>query len=294
MQEWLMKFLFIKSIKSIKTALKALITIFLVITSWKIADAYILSKGVPSTYVPFFIFGAAFLLATIIVEIVMYCKDGLFKYYKEHSKQTAEKKSNIANQKNELEVFQANARKTIPHLPSRQIEILMELHEKEHVLYHKDNKDISNLLKHNYIYEVSLVNEKGYLFAIYPDVLEMVDSYLKKQREYLLVKFCEELNDNDIEFLRIFFDERIPFGAPETEMMQGLVWSSGGEMIRKGVLKSHDVKGCQRHKMRIVVELVADTEEKLQELKGFGSSYRQEAELDSSLLMIGGVNHGPS
>ncbi|NAZ46937.1 hypothetical protein GL178_11935 [Vibrio toranzoniae] len=286
MQEWLMKIFFITSIK---TASIALITIILAITSWQTADAFIISQGVPSTVAPFCIFGGAYGLAYIIVGFVMYCKGCFVKWCKE----TKESSERTAKKESELEVFQADARKTISHLPSRQIEILMELHEEEHVQYHRYNKDISNLLKLNYIYALSFVNERDYLFAISPDVFEVVDSYLKKQREDLLVKFCEELSNKDIEFLRIFFDEKIPFGAPDTKMMQALVWRSGEEMIRKGVLKSHDDKGSHRHETHIVLELVADTEKKLQELQGFGSSYRQEVELDSSLLMVGGVNHGP-
>ncbi|KQH86746.1 hypothetical protein AMR76_06555 [Vibrio furnissii] len=278
------------SITSIKTALIALITIILAITSWQTADAFIISQGVPSTVAPLCIFGGAYGLAYIIVGFVMYCKGYFVKWCKE----TKESFERTAKKESELEVFQADARKAIPHLPSRQIEILMELHEEEHVQYHRYNKDISNLLKLNYIYALSFVNERDYLFAISPDVFEVVDSYLKKQREDLLVKFCEGLSHKDIEFLRIFFDEKIPFGAPDTKMMQALVWRSGEEMIRKGVLKSHDDKGSHRHETHIVLELVADTEKKLQELQGFGSSYRQEAELDSSLLMVGGINHGPS
>lgn len=294
MQEWLMKVFF--SINSAKAASIALITIILAITSWQTADAFIISQGVPSTFAPCFIVGGAFVLAFNIVELVMYGKGRFVEYCKDNketSERTAKKESDIANKKHALEVFQATARSAIPHLPSRQIDILMELHEEEHVQYHRNNKDISNLLKLNYIYTVSLVNEKDYLFAISPDVFEVVDSYLKKQREELLVKFCEELTDNDIEFLRIFFDEKIPFGVPETEMMQALVWRSGEAMLRKGVLKSNDKKRSQRYNTHTVFELVADTEKKLQELKGFGSSYRQEVELDLSLLMIGGVNHGP-
>ncbi|WP_157628520.1 hypothetical protein [Vibrio furnissii] len=286
--EWMMKKIF--SITSIKTALIALITIILAITSWQTADAFIISQGVPSTVAPLCIFGGAYGLAYIIVGFVMYCKGYFVKWCKE----TKESFERTAKKESELEVFQADARKAIPHLPSRQIEILMELHEEEHVQYHRYNKDISNLLKLNYIYALSFVNERDYLFAISPDVFEVVDSYLKKQREDLLVKFCEGLSHKDIEFLRIFFDEKIPFGAPDTKMMQALVWRSGEEMIRKGVLKSHDDKGSHRHETHIVLELVADTEKKLQELQGFGSSYRQEAELDSSLLMVGGINHGPS
>ncbi|WP_154139787.1 hypothetical protein [Photobacterium damselae] len=288
MQEWLMKIF--SSIISTKTASIALITIILAITSWQAADAFIMSEGVPSTLAPFFILMGAYGLAHIIVGLVIYCKDRFIKWCKDNkeaSERTAKKESDIADQKHALEVFQATARKAIPHLPSRQIEILIELHEKEHVQYHKYNKDgISNLLKLNYIYAVSLVNEKDYLFAINPDVFEVVDSYLKKQRDELLVKFCEELTDNDIEFLRIFFDEKIPFGVPETEMMQALVWRSGKAMLRKGVLKSYDKKESQRNNTHIVFQLVADTEKKLQELKGFNNSYRQEAELALNLILV--------
>ncbi|EOB3570641.1 hypothetical protein ACHELH_003284 [Vibrio vulnificus] len=294
MQEWLMKVF--SSIISTKTASIALITIFCAITSWQFADAFIISKGVPSTFAPFFILIGAYGLAHIIVGLVMYCKGRFVKWCKDNkeaSERTAKNESDKANKKHVLEVFQATARNTIPHLPSRQIEILMELHEEEHVQYHRNNKDISNLLKLNYIHTVSLVNEKDYLFAISPDVFQVVDSYLKEQREQLLVKFCEELTDNDIEFLRIFFDEKIPFGVPETEMMQALVWRSGEAMLRKGVLKRNDKKRSQGYNTHTVFELVADTEKKLQELKGFGSSYRQEAELDLSLLMVGGANHRP-
>ncbi len=294
MQEWLMKVF--SSITSTKTASIALITIILAITSWRTADAFIISKGVPSTLAPFFILMGAYGLAHIIVELAMHCKGRFVKWckgHKEASEQTAKKESDIASQKHVLEVFQATARETIPHLPSRQIDILMELHEKKHVQYHRNNKDISNLLKLNYIHTGSLVNEKDYLFTISPDIFQVVDSYLKKQREQLLVKFCEELTDNDIEFLRIFFDEKIPFGVPETEMMQDLVWRSGEAMHRKGVLKRNDKKRSQGYNTHTVFELVADTEKKLQELKGFGSSYRQEAELDLRLVMVRGVNHGP-
>lgn len=289
MQEWLMK-VFSSNI-STKTVSIALITIILSITNWQTADALIISKGVPSTLAPFFILMGAYGLAHIIVELVMYCKGRLVKWCKDNketSERTAKKESDIANQKHALTVFQTTARKAIPHLPSRQIEILMELHEKENVQYHRYNKDgISNLIKLNYIYAVSLVNEKDYLFALNPDVFEVVDSYLKKQREELLVKFCEELTDNDIEFLRIFFDEKIPFGVPETEMMQALVWRSGEAMLRKGVLKSYDKKGNQRNNTHTVFELVADTEKKLQELKGFGNSYRQEVKLALNLIFAG-------
>lgn len=294
MQEWLMKVF--SFIISTKTASIALIALFLAITSWQTADAFITSKGVPSTLAPFFIWMGAYGLAYIIVELVMYCKDCFVKWCKDNkeaSERTAKKESDKANKKHVLEVFQATARNTIPHLPSRQIEILMELHEEEHVQYHRNNKDISNLLKLDYIHTVSLVNEKDYLFAISSDIFQVVDSYLKKQREQLLVKFCEELTDNDIEFLRIFFDEKIPFGVPETEMMQALVWRSGEAMLSKGVLKSNGKKRSQGYNTHTVFELVADTEKKLQELKGFGSSYRQEAELDLRLVMVGGVNHGP-
>lgn len=293
MQEWLTKIF--SSIISTKTASIALITIILAITSWQTADAFIISKGAPSTLAPFFILMGAYGLAHIIVELVMYCKGRFVKWCKDNkeaSERTAKKESDIANQKHVLEAFQATARKAIPHLPSRQIKILMELHEKEHVQYHRHNKDgISNLIKLNYIYAVSLVNEKDYLFAISPDVFEVVDSYLKKQREELLVKFCEELTDNDIEFLRIFFDEKVPFGVPETEMMQALVWRSGEAMLRKGILRSYDKKRSQRNNTHTVFELVADTEKKLQELKGFGNSYRQEAELAWNLILVG-MNDG--
>lgn len=298
MQEWLMKVFF--SINSAKTASIVLIAIILAITSWQTADEFIISQGVLSTFAPYFIVGGAFGLAYVIVDLVMYGKGRFVKWCKDNkeaSERTAKKESDKANQKHALEVFQATARKTIPYLPSSQIKILMKLHEEKYVQYHNHSykKDgISNLLKLNYIYKVSLVNEENYLFAISPDVFEVVDSYLKKQREELLVKFCEELTDNDIEFLRIFFDEKIPFGVPETEIMQSLVWSSGEAMLRKGVIKSYDKKGSPRNNTHIVYELVADTEKKLQELKGFGSSYRQEAELDLSLLAVGGEHHGPS
>ncbi|MEZ8880511.1 hypothetical protein AB6E09_15935 [Vibrio lentus] len=288
MQEWLMKVF--SSIISTKTASIALVTIILAITSWQTADAFIISKGVPSAFAQFFILMGAYGLAHIIVELVMYCKCRIVKWCKDNkevSEQTAKRESDIANQKHALATFQATARKAIPHLPSRQIEILMELHEDEHVQYHRYNKDgISNLLKLNYIYVVSLVNEKDYLFTISPDVFEVVDSYLKKQREELLAKFCEELTDNDIEFLRIFFDEKIPFGVPETEMMQAQVWRSGEAMRYRGVLKSYDKKGSQRNNTHTVFELAADIEKKLQESRGFGSSYRQEAELALNLILV--------
>lgn len=282
MQEWLMKVLL--SIVSTKTASIALIAIILAITSWRTTSAIIMSKDIPSTLVALFICIGAYGLAYIIVELVMYCKGCFIKWCKD----TAKKKSDIARQEQALVIFQANARKAIPHLPSRQIKILMDLYEEEHVQYHRYDKDgISNLIKLNYIYEVSLVNEKDYLFAIHPDVFDVVDSYFKKQREVLLVKFCEELTDNDIEFLRIFFDEQIPFGVPGTEMMRGLVWKAGEAMLSKGILKSYGMKGSQLNNTHIGFELVADTEKKLHELKGFGNSYRQNAELDLNLLLVG-------
>ncbi|KAE8178090.1 hypothetical protein [Photobacterium carnosum] len=287
MQEWLMKVF--SSIISTKTALIALITIILAITSWQTFDAFIISKGVPSTLAPLFILICTSGLAHIIVELVMYFKGGIVKWCKDTSERSAKKESDIAKQKHALAVWKTAARKAIPHLPCRQIEILMKLHEEKYVQYHRYNKDgISNLIKLNYIYEVSLINENDYLFAIYPEVFEVVDSYLKKQREELLVKFCEELTDNDIEFLKIFFDEKIPFGVPDTEIMQALVWSSGEAMITKGIIKSHYKKKKQRegNDTHIMLALVVDANNKLQELKGFGNSYRQEAELDLNLISV--------
>lgn len=280
--EWLLKVFSL--IRTTETAFKAILTIILATTSWRTTYAYLISKGVPTTLALLFILIVAYGLSYLIVDLVVYCKDRFVHW--------CQNKSDIANQKHELELFKAKASTTIPNLPSKQIEILRELHEEGYIQCHRYKDGIPNLNKLKYIYEVNLVNEKDYLFAINPNVFEVVDSYFKKQRDALLFRFCEELTDNDIEFLRIFFDDKIPFGTPETEAMPGLVWRSGAEMIRKGVLKRHDNKGSQRQSTHIVLELVADTEKKLHELKGF-SSYRQKAELDLSLLLVGGENRGP-
>jgi hypothetical protein len=53
MQEWLIKVF--SSIISTKTASIALITITLAIINWQAADAFIISKGVPSAFAQFFI-----------------------------------------------------------------------------------------------------------------------------------------------------------------------------------------------------------------------------------------------
>ncbi|EGR0307311.1 hypothetical protein NV115_004221 [Vibrio alginolyticus] len=280
MQEWLMKLF--SSIMSLKTAFIAVVTIILAITNWQAAEAFVISKGVPSAFAQFFILMGAYGAAHIIVELGIYAKTRWVNWRqetREASEQKAKRKADIANREAELDLFKATARKAIPYLPSRHIEILMELHEEEHVPYNQFKEGIPNLLKLNYIQAVSLINKEHYLFKINPEVFEVVDSYLKKQREELLDKFCEELSDNDMEFLRIFFDKEIPFGVPNTEMMPAAVYRGGEAMEWKGIINCTRKGQKQKNNPHVVFQLPKDVEEKLKTNKGVNSSHRNNAEI---------------
>lgn len=83
----------------------------------------------------------------------------------------------------------------------------------------------------------------------------------------------EELDDSSRQFLRIFFDEVVPFGTSEQEnWMDSLVYESHEKMVR--------VKAIDKNKFTFI--LSSDFKDKLIRDGHFKTCYRTEVTLDPS------------
>ncbi|MEZ8375356.1 hypothetical protein AB6C91_13655 [Vibrio cyclitrophicus] len=108
---------------------------------------------------------------------------------------------------------------------------------------------------------------------MYPAARKLLINHPEEEREKTLTSFSRDLKDEGKEFLRIFFDEVIPFGVPDKEdWMPYNVFHMGERMVSLGLVKEEGY----------TFTLPEDTKQRLIEDKHFEECYRNFAELDAS------------
>lgn len=171
---------------------------------------------------------------------------------------------------------------SIPHLDNVELSLLTKMLT-ETVSLKRKKKPADHLEKVGLIREVGHKNASESVYELSPAARESLMNYLEGKREKTLTRFSCDLKDEGKEFLRIFFDEVIPFGVPEKEdRMPSNVFEMGKKMVSLELVK----------KEGYTFTLPEDTKQRLIEDKHFEECYRNLAELDASYIEASFSNPG--
>ena len=195
---------------------------------WSKGIPLITSSGMKDEYAPFFLVGILFSISLIaVVGCIKFW--GVVETLLSKIRQSADKKVR-------LESFRALIEKAIPHLPASQIDILKELSQCERSLViTKDG--VSYLEKQHYIKRLHNVSYGLFIFEIDPVVKSELSTYLKQERAKKLEKFVENITEDEIRFLTLFYSETVSEGTRESnKMMEPNVFRSGENMAKEGIL----------------------------------------------------------
>lgn len=170
----------------------------------------------------------------------------------------------------------------IPHLDNVDLSLLKKMLT-ETVSLKRGKKPADYLEKVGFIREIGHKNASESVYELHPTARKLLINHLEEEREKTLTSFSRDLKDEDKEFLRIFFDEVIPFGVPEKEdRMPYNVFHMGEHMVSLGLVKEEGY----------TFTLPEDTKQRLIEDKHFEECYRSLAELDASYIEASFSNSG--
>lgn len=276
MPEWVLKF--ITAITTIKTALKLLLTVVLIVISWPIVNSFLEINGIPDNIGDFLLSLSCFSVAVIAIDIAYVLFGRINKIYQNWKVTRDYNLDKLRNQEleeakkyEEDEAFRSKVNLTFPHLDKASQKLLRELFEKENMALVWNENPTYELHKKHFMRHIGDANGKKKIYELNPILKE----YLSNEKESNITELSRHLDEDCKQFLRIFFDGIPPFGVSEQEMwMDSLVYISHEKMVPLKAVKKTDY----------TFNLSSDFKSKLISDGHFNTCHRTEVTLDPSRI----------
>ncbi len=274
MPEWIIKFL--TAIPTSKTALKLLLTVALIVFGWGAFSPFFEASGIPSDWIPFLLSLTSFSIAVIVTEAVYMVsiaikvlgKNWLDTHIKKRDKLRQQEKARVAEHEKDNS-FRKELNIMFPHLDSASQKMLFLLYDEGNVALVWNKNPTYELNRKGLIRYIGDASGEKYIYELNPIVRDYLSEHFSKQKAAL----SKELDDNSRQFLRIFFDEVVPFGTSEQEKwMDSLVYVSHEKMVRIGAIE----------KNKFTFILSSDFKDMLIRNGHFKTCYRTEVTLEGS------------
>ncbi|EPS3428944.1 hypothetical protein ACVD55_000328 [Vibrio alginolyticus] len=276
MPEWILKL--VTAITSVKTALKLFVFVLLLVFFWSFTSAFMASKGLPSEYIPYILMLTAYSLSHISIELLYWLKSWNKSRKDKNEESRLHEQAQEAAKKEAQDkalAFRREVESTLPHLDRTQLSLLEKMLT-ESVSLERNRDPALHFQNIGYIRVIGRKSFSESVYELHPTVRERLTHYLAEERKKTIINFSNNLKDNEKEFLRIFFDEEIPFGvAEQEEKMPSNVYSAKYNMVNLRVI---DEEG-------FTFTLPKDTKKQLIHDKHFETCYRDFAELDGHLIL---------
>jgi hypothetical protein len=218
LQDWLTKIF--ASIVSVKTAAISLLTCVGLVVSWQIGIRLIVNKGVPDDYAPYLLAAIIYSCSLIVVEALI--KAGALK-------QTIARCVSLNG-------FKQLAKRSIPHLPKSQIELLNSLCENEQT-YDIRKDDVIYLEQQKYIKRIHKVSRVSFVFEIDQTAKQLLITHLASERKTKLDDFVLKFTEDEKRFLGLFFSEEVSEGTRESGIkMEPHIFRAGEHMAQNKLL----------------------------------------------------------
>ncbi|MGR5208850.1 hypothetical protein [Vibrio sp. PNB23_22_7] len=276
MPEWILKL--VTAVTSVKTALKLFVFVLLLVFLWSFTSAFMASKGLPSEYIPYILMLTAYSLSHLSIELLYWLKSWNKRRQDKNEESLQQEQAQEAAKKeaqSKVLAFRREVESTLPHLDKIQFSLLKRMLT-ESVSLESTKSPALHFHKIGYIMPIGRKSYSESVYELHPIVRDCLTNYLAEERKKTLIAFSSNLKDKEKEFLRIFFEQEIPFGVPEKEgKMPFDVYSGKYNMVNLGVIEEEDFS----------FTLPEDTKERLIEDNHFEVCYRNLAELDGHLIL---------
>lgn len=236
------------------------------------------SRGLPSDLTPYIIVLTAYSLSHLVIEFLYW----LYSW----NKRRRDKNEELRLQKQEQETsnkeaeskalaFRKEVESTLPHLELGQLSLLEGMLD-ENVPLHRRRDPALHFQNAGYILVVGKKSFQENVYELHPTVRECLTNYLAKVREQNLIEFSRDLNESQKGFLRIFFDEVIPFGVPEQEeKMPFNVYRTHFNMVTKEIISKNNS----------TFTLPEDSRDQLLHDGHFETCFRSDANLNTEYIL---------
>jgi hypothetical protein len=281
MQEWILKF--ITAITTAKTAFILLFTVVLIVFGWNMTLPFFIEKGVPNDMAPFLLTLTSFSIAVIALDIVYKVYGAINKWRKYWIDTYNQKREQVRQQEiakitkyEETRRFRNKVDLTFPYLDKPSQKLLHRLFERGNDALVWSKNPTFDLHHKGFIIHIGEASGNQRLYELAPIVREYLAPRISKKKVEDLTAFSKDLDGNSREFLRVFFDEIIPFGIPEQEkMMDALVYHSMHRMVLIKAIEQIDY----------IFILSSEFKEQLIRDGHFKTCYRIEVTLDSANIL---------
>ncbi|WP_394251658.1 hypothetical protein [Vibrio profundi] len=276
MPEWILKL--VTAVTSVKTALKLFVFVLLLVFFWSFTSAFMASKRLPSEYIPYILMLTAYSLSHLSIELLYWLKSWNKRRQDKNEESLQQKQAQEAARKeakSKVSAFRREVESTLPHLDRTEFSLLKRMLS-ESVSLERNRDPALHFHNIGYIRAIGRKSFSENVYELHPIVRDCLTNYLEEERKKTLIAFSNDLKDEEKEFLRIFFEQEIPFGVPEQEeKMPSNVFNAKYNMVRTEIINEEGYS----------FTLPEDTKERLIEDNHFEVCYRNLAELDGHYIL---------
>lgn len=185
--------------------------------------------------------------------------------------------------------FKIKAEKCIPQLSISKIELLNNVIEKPQK-YNIKNDDAIYLEQRGYIKRIDKVSDNLYLYEIDTTAKKVLAKHLEFERKIKLTEFIAKITEDEKNFLRLFFIQKIPYGTSDSGVtMEANIFSAGENMARHKIIKQID--NSQKSE-KVSYELTQDAAEYIDKFIFNSKPKRFKVELDDSFIYVSHARGG--
>lgn len=226
MTEWLSK-LFLSKVTATNAA-TVLLCIVLMLVVWPWLSSVSANRAIPENY-SFPLVGLAMLaLSYLCVRIAVFFAK---KVNQKFDRRQVQSKAQAHHHE-----FEENVRIALPALDKNILQLLYQLKEAEITVDLRD-KGVSWLIQEKWISKVVQTSTAGLVAKINPSVKRLLSEYEQTEMIKMIETTIDNLTNDQKAFLDIFWADKIPYGAIESEnMMSHQIYTAGQSLARKGLL----------------------------------------------------------
>lgn len=226
MTEWLSKFFLSKvTAKNAATILLCIVGLFI---SWPWLHHLALDRNIPPDYVfPLFVLGTlalSYLMVSATVELLQFLKA------------IWHKRSYRLEALEQQEDFKGRVRASLPLLEVDALNLLRRLQKTDDKVDIR-SKGVVWLLEEKWIRKITRMSASEFVARIDPCVKKLLGEFEASEFTKNIQKISNSLKEQHFQFLRIFWDEDIPYGTPKAgNMMPNPTYSAGHFLVDKKLI----------------------------------------------------------
>lgn len=270
----------LSTIVSAKTSSKIICFCLLLTLFGSKVKNLIIKSDIPSEHSFILSLLLIFSLSVLLVECAMY----FFTTFKElyHKKKMKKEKQQVAQK--EKAKIESTFKFTLPHFSEQQVKILKELLIDTKVYkWRADNIRMFNESK--YIEFVGKKNSEYFVYRLNPIIKNDLSNFINQQLKQQASEILKSLSEAEKDFLRIFFEEKIPFGTLESDNMTAKTYHAKRQFINKGLITSQE----NRAQWEEIYTITGELKNQLLEQGHFKKCYRVNALLKGEKILRLGV-----